>query len=225
MIFNKSGHLRKMSVRIGDLNIKSCSEYAYLGTLLTPAGTSFKKAQNELVKKARKSMFGYLKEINIFQGAQPKTMLKLFNTLVTPILTYNSEIWGSLMKSNQLRNFDTFIKNLFDDKMPHEILQLKSGKIILGVHKKAANVAVRGELGSLPINIEIYFEMIKYYLHIVDLINNGNVLMEAALEECFKLCEENKTCWLTSVRYLLKFLGIDIAKNNYREQIYGKTIC
>ena len=83
-----------MSVRIGDLNIKSCSEYTYLGTLLTPAGTSFKKAQNELVKKARKSMFGYLKEINIFQGAQPKTMLKLFNTLVTPILTYNSEIWG-----------------------------------------------------------------------------------------------------------------------------------
>ena len=171
-----------MLVRIGDLNIKSCSEYTYLGTLLTPAGTSFKKAQNELVKKARKSMFGYLKEINIFQGAQPKTMLKLFNTLVTPILTYNSEIWGSFMNSNQLRNFDTFIKNLFDDKMPHEILQLKSGKIILGVHKKAANVAVRGELGLLPINIEIYLKMIKYYLYIVDLINNGNVLMEAALE-------------------------------------------
>ena len=85
-------------------------------------------------------------------------------------------------------------------------------------------MAVRGELGLLPINIEVYLKMIKYYLHIVDLINNGNVLMEAALEECFKLCEENKTCCLTSVRYLLKFLGIDIAKNNYREQIYGKTV-
>ena len=178
----------------------------------------------ETHKKACKSMFGYLKEINIFQGAQPKTMLKLFNTLVIPILTYNSEIWGSFMKPKQLRNFDTFIKNLFDDKMAHEILQLKSGKIILGVHKKAANVAVRGELGLLPINIELYLKMIKYYLHIVDLINNGNVLMEATLEECFRLCEENKTCWLTSIRYLLKFLGIDIAKNNYRQQIYGKTV-
>ena len=137
MIFNKSGHLRKMSVRIGDLNIKSCSEYTYLGILLTPAGTSFKNAQNELVKKARKSMFGYLKEINIFQGVQSKTMLKLFNTLVIPILTYNSEIWGSFMKPKQLRNFDTFIKNLFDDKMAHEILQLKSGKSTLGVYKKS----------------------------------------------------------------------------------------
>ena len=66
--------------------------------------------------------------------------------------------------------------------------------------------------------------MIKYYLHIVDLIFNGNVLMEATLEECFRLCKENKTCWLTSRRYLLKFLGIDIAKNNYRQQIYGKTV-
>ena len=83
-------------------------------------------------------------------------MLKLLNTLMTPILTYNSEIWGSFMKPNQLRNFDAFIKNLFDDKMAHELLQLKSGKIILRGHKKPANVAVRGELGLLPINIEIY---------------------------------------------------------------------
>ena len=158
-----------------------------MGTLLTPAGTSFKNAQNELVKKARKSMFGYLKEINIFQGAQPKTMLKLFNTLVIPILTHNSEIWGSFMKPNQLRNFDTFIKNLFDNKMAHEILQLNCGKIIIGVHKKAANMAVRGELGSLPINIEVYLKMMKYYLPTVDLINNGNVLIEATLEECFRL--------------------------------------
>ena len=66
--------------------------------------------------------------------------------------------------------------------------------------------------------------MIKYYLHIVDLINNGNVLMEAASEECFGLCEENKTCWLTSIRYLLKFLGTDLAKNNYRQQIFGKAV-
>ena len=36
--------------------------------------------------------------------------------------------------------------------------------------------------------------------------------------------KENKTCWLMSIRYLLKFLGIDIAKNNYRQQIYGKTV-
>ena len=69
------------------------------------------------------------------------------------------------MKPNQLCNFDTFMKNLFDDKMAHEILQLKSGKIILGVHKKAENVAVRGELGLLPINIELYFKFIRYYLH------------------------------------------------------------
>ena len=79
------------------------------------------------------------------------------------------------MKPNQLRNFDTFINNLFEDKMAHEILQLKSGKIILGVHKKTANVAIRGEFGVLSINIEIYFKMIKYYLHIADLINNGSL--------------------------------------------------
>ena len=38
-VFNKAGHFHKISARIGSLNIKSCSEYTYMGTLLMPAGT------------------------------------------------------------------------------------------------------------------------------------------------------------------------------------------
>ena len=49
MEFNNN--LRIMPVTIGDLNIKSCSEYTYLGTLLTPAGNSFKKAKMSQLKK------------------------------------------------------------------------------------------------------------------------------------------------------------------------------
>ena len=91
-------------------------------------------------------MFAFLKHVNIQNGAQPKTIMKLFNSLVTPILLYNSEIWGAYVKPNQLRSATTFLKSLFDDNLPHENLQIRCGKIALGVHKKSVNMEVEESL-------------------------------------------------------------------------------
>ena len=52
---------------------------------------------------------------------------------------------------------------MFYNKNKHELLQLKMAKIALGVHKKSNNMAVRGELGLYPLNIDIYIRMIKYF--------------------------------------------------------------
>ena len=106
-------------------------------------------------------MFAFLKHINIHNGAQPKTIMKLFNSLVTPILLYNSEIWGAYVTPNQLRSATIFLKSLFDDNLAHEILQIRCGKIALGAHKKSVNMGVRGELGLFPLSIEIYTRMMK----------------------------------------------------------------
>ena len=122
---------------MGNLTIKLCFEYNYLGTAFQPSNT-FKKARIELVKKARKSMFTFLKHINIHNGAQPKTIMKLFSSPVTPILLYNSKIWGAYVKPNQLWSAATFLKSLLDDNLAHEILQIRCGKIALGVHKKVS---------------------------------------------------------------------------------------
>ena len=102
-IFNKTGKFEKLTSKMDNLAIKSCSEYNYLGTTFQTSNT-FRKVRIELVKKARKSMFAFLKHVNIQNGAQPKTIMKLFNSLVTPILLYNSEIWGAYVEPNQLRS-------------------------------------------------------------------------------------------------------------------------
>ena len=133
MIFNKVRKFEKLTLKMGNLTIKSCYEYNYLGTTFQP-GNTFKKARIVLVKKARKSMFAFLKHVNIHNGAQPKTM-KLFNSLVTPILLYNWNL-GAYVKPNQLWSATIFLKSLFDDNLAHEILQIRYGKIALGVHKR-----------------------------------------------------------------------------------------
>ena len=60
--------------------------------------------------------------------------IKLFDSIVLPILMYCSEIWG-------------FYKS--DDVEKVHIRLLKQ---VLGVRKQTSNVAVYGELGRFPLN-------------------------------------------------------------------------
>lgn len=66
--------------------------------------------------------------------------IKLFDTCVKPILLYCSEVWGlkSIIKANQS------LESKYKDFLPNK-LQIKNAKFILGVSKKASNMAVLGE--------------------------------------------------------------------------------
>ena len=188
-----------MKVRLDDLVIESCEQYPYLGTVFTPRN-NFKTAQNELYKKACRAFFGYLKVVNIHAGAQITTVSKLFNSLVAPILLYNCKIWGAFMNNKKLQRIDSFVEKMFDNKNKHELLQLKMAKIALGVHKKSNNMAVRGELGLYPLNIDIYIRMIKYFLHLKDLVVKGNKVTEDGITESIDLVRNRHECWLAHIQ-------------------------
>ena len=66
MIFNKTGKFKRLTLKMDNLTIKSCSEYDYLGTTFQPTNT-FRKARIELVKKARN-----IGEIQCHTGKQNK---------------------------------------------------------------------------------------------------------------------------------------------------------
>ena len=166
MVFNKQGRSIDLKLKIDNLIIESCTKHVYLGIVFTP-GNNFKTAQKELYKKACKALFTYLSVINVHAGAQINTVKKLFDTLVRRVLLYNSEIWGAFLRPKQLGLLRTFSNFLFDDKQNHESLQLKMAKIALNVHKRANNLAVRGEIDMYPLNIEIYKNMIKYFFHLI----------------------------------------------------------
>ena len=47
-------------------------------------------------------------------------------------------------EKKQLKSFESFVDNMFDDSSKHESLQMKMGKIALGVHKKSQKVTQCG---------------------------------------------------------------------------------
>ena len=162
MFFDKLGRIFNLRIPFEGKVIEPCSRYDYLGTTFTPSG-SFSLGRKTLYKKASRAMFSFLREINLRVRVQPSTIQKLFGALVRPILMYNCEVWGAFLKSKSNNtSFEKFLANWFDDKLHHELLHNRLCNHLLGVHSKASNFAVRGELGCYPLNICLYTRSLNF---------------------------------------------------------------
>ena len=108
----------------------------------------------ELREKARRAFYAIKSQIYI--KIPIRIWLKLFESVIEPVLLYGSEVWGPISYQNQAHW----------DKNPVEILHLEFCKSILQVHRKTTNKACRAELGQLPLFIKIQKRAIKYWLHL-----------------------------------------------------------
>ena len=70
--------------------------------------------------------------------------------MISPILTYNSEVWGVYTKPGFKTWESTQIEKRKQNKKP---AHLKFNKRYLEVSNKACNVACRAELGRFPLVI------------------------------------------------------------------------
>ena len=93
MIFNKGGHqISRHSFYISNTHVEIVKQYCYLGIMFSSCG-SFKSACESLHDKALKAFY-MLRQIQPHNNI--KLTLKLFDTLVLPILSYGGAIWGPL---------------------------------------------------------------------------------------------------------------------------------
>ena len=98
MIFRKKA--KKSENKEFHLNghfLESSQEYTFLGIKFTPSG-NFSIAQEQLREKAMHAFHGIRKYVNI-NTFLPNLASKLFDTMISPILMYNSEVWGAFMKT------------------------------------------------------------------------------------------------------------------------------
>ena len=130
---------------IDNKQLEMVQNYCYLGIDFTAAGT-FTAALNKLKEKANKALFKF-REYALNNNIRLAS--KLFNTLIVPILTYASEVWGPYLLHNM--NDHNFM--ILCDKAPMEVVHIKFCRYLLGVHRKSCNAVVRGELGNYPLLI------------------------------------------------------------------------
>ena len=157
MIFQKhNSKLRTdLQFHIGNNKIDTTKEYTYLGLKLVQNG-KFKLAQQQLSEKALHALYKIRKKV-VLHKLSPRTATKMFDSIISPILLYNSEIWGAYEKND----FDKW------DNSATEKIHTRFCKLYLGVNRKATNIACRGELGKFPLFITIQKNIINYIKHIL----------------------------------------------------------
>ena len=127
-------------------------QYCYLGSVLTNNG-SLNSAGHLLHDKGMKAMYAILRKVYKHGSCNIRTMVSLFDKMILPIATYNSEIWGTMCFPVNKKN-NNFI-HLDNRKNPVEDLQVKFCKRV-GVSDKTTNWAVKSEVGRYPTTIHIY---------------------------------------------------------------------
>ena len=126
-------------------------------------------------------------------NVSPHLQLKMFQTLVRPILCYCSEVWGPFTYNpdDNCNVFDLshFWKKI--EKVPVEQFHIKYLKGLLGVHSKTSNAAVMGEVGRYPMFEYIIKSVLGYLSHLDEVAINRPVLVAAINED--KLLPKNRS--------------------------------
>ena len=145
-------------------------------------GGTFNLATEELRKKSIRVYFGLKRTVDV-SSLSFKSLTRLYDSLIKPILTYGSVVWlpySSIFKV-LTEVSENSLKKLSQD--PMEKAHLQFIKYSLGVHKKASNVGSWGETGRYPLGITILKQVVSYFNNLALKGDDGTLLQHAFIEQ------------------------------------------
>ena len=186
MIFNKTGRLIRRNFKFGNSTVEVVRSYKYLGLVFTPSG-EIKTALADLRARALKAYMKIKQKLGYLFKKYIMTTIKLFDSLVRPILLYASDFWGCLKLpvNNPIENLHmTFCKNL------------------LGVQRQTTNIGVLLELGREPLSIMAQKACIKNWSRIK--LSRSNHILSKSFEDSIA----NDLPWSTRIKNNLNDSGM-----------------
>ena len=142
-----------------------------------------------------------LKKLKNSRTVSPKLLIYLFDSLVRPILTYGSAIWGTRQQGREVM-----------DKIHLWFL-----RTILGIKQTSSNSITLGECGSYPPSVTIKANAIIYLKRIETLPSES--LLKKSFIEMKKLHELGFQTWYGRVCELARENNINIETNYSKSDI------
>ena len=96
----RQSHQSEEKFLLRETPIEEYKSYTYLGTFISCNG-KFKANIQQLCKIASRAMYTLLSHTNKYSGRNIKLLIDLFDKIIVPICTYNSEVWGSAFFTKQ----------------------------------------------------------------------------------------------------------------------------
>ena len=185
VIFSKSSCKNKgTEFTYANKRVELVESFKYLGVLFKSNG-KFHLARKALFEQASKAMFSVLTKTRTY-NLNVDVQLKLFDTLVLPVLLYGCEIWGS-------GNIDLCEK-----------LHLKFCRYVLNVKSSSPNYMIYGELERFPVMSSLYSRMIGFWANLV--CGNSNKISFKLYQIVRGYLPEN--AWLNKIKTILQDVGL-----------------
>lgn len=190
MVFKRGTRPDSVDVYYGNEKLNNVTKFTYLGVTLSFNGKFF-QAQKSLSEQAIKALFT-LNSLFDVVSLDVSEKIKLFDSMVLPILNYASEIWG------------------FHPSPDVERVHLKFLKQILGVRTSTSSAAVYGEFGRVPLIVLRKVRILKYWYSIM---KDEDSLRFKVLQYQI-LHDNNRNNWANQVKNLICDLGYNYLWNN-----------
>lgn len=186
----------------GDHMIETVKTYKYLGVVFHQKG-KFQETQEYLAKQSTKAAYAIRKAVH-GQSLKPDIIMRFFDSLITPILTYGAEIWFPFCFNGQTAfHIDDLFKSCLSGTLPYENLHVKFCKQILGVHKKAMVLPTLGELGRFPLTFKIISQLISFWIHVTD--SKPDSYNRLLYDYLYQNDEQDR--WINTIKNILCTIG------------------
>ena len=154
-------------------------------------------------------LFFSLRKHTNFSKLKPSLACKILEAMISPILSYKSEIWGVYVK----HDFKAW------DNTPLEKTHLKFCKRYLEIRYKVLIVASRSELGRFRLIINIYKNILHYILYL--LCKNEDTIVKQAFRTSLELQCNDKNSFYHDLMKMSEYYDLpDFDPNNLSEVIY-----
>jgi len=165
------------------------NSYRYLGYTFTTM-LSVNIGTRSFALKGREAAYSVLRMLRTFRDINRKIFFKIFDSKISSILLYASELWGT----SQIEDI--------------ERVHLVACKRFLGLPRATPNNIVYSELGRYPLYINSNLRCIKYWAKLLRMEENR--LPRQAYRMLVLLDEKGKKCWASNIRELLFRSGFGI---------------
>ena len=217
MIFGPKSCMQNVVFKFNEGSVDIVKEYKYLGVVISSVqklnGNIFKNHFIYISEKASKAMYTIVHSTNELGKLPIRTGIKLFDTVVKPIIEYGSELWSVYKGCNIM-----------------EKVHIKFLKMLLGVKSNTSNLMVYGDLGRFPLQLSYQCKIVKYIEHLQSM--NETSLCKKMYNYLIKLNDSGSKTWINSVEQLLLEFDENLNVHNsfekgkiafrYKEYIYNK---
>ena len=201
----------KVEINFNGKPIEQVRQFKYLGTVVRSIKRRnqdiFSENSSFICTKARKATFSIQKKVKFFKLLPPEIRFEIFDTMIKPILTYGSDIWG--INKIALHELDKSFLNYI--------------RCVLCVKSTTSNIVVFGECGKFPPSMYCHVNVLCY-MHRLLKMQSGQVV-KSVFDSLHKLNNQGFHTWVSKAYELSQLYGIDIDSCSELPSDQFKQIC